>query len=144
MPDLKAVTRVMGGNKIFGSPESEFELIELIRLGLPASIITSLVNESEVPRETLAKGLRIPNRTLARNIQEKKKLSPRDSERAYRFGMVWVKAVEVLGSDTKARHWILAENRALGGNPPIELLDTGIGFEDVIAVLHRIEFGVYS
>jgi RES domain-containing protein len=35
----------------------------------------------------------------------------------------------------------LSENLALGGQRPIDLLDTGIGFEDVTDVLRRIEHG---
>jgi len=50
----------------------------------------------------------------------------------------------VLGSRAKAREWILTKNRALHGERPIDLLDTAIGFEDVLDVLRRIDFGVYS
>ncbi|MCR9293382.1 MAG: MbcA/ParS/Xre antitoxin family protein [bacterium] len=55
-----------------------------------------------------------------------------------------VTAADILGERDKAREWLLAENRALYGNRPIDLLDTAIGFEDVMDVLQRIEYGVYS
>ena len=50
----------------------------------------------------------------------------------------------MLGSVEKARHWLTVENRALGARKPIELLDTGIGFQEVLDVLRRIELGVFS
>ncbi len=60
------------------------------------------------------------------------------------LGGALVEATEILGDRDKARDWLLTENHALGGVRPIALLDTSIGFEDVMDVLHRIEFGVYS
>jgi len=66
------------------------------------------------------------------------------SELIYRFSKVVVEATAILGDRDKAREWLLAENRALHGNRPIDLLDTAIGFEDVTDVLYRIEYGVYN
>ena len=71
-------------------------------------------------------------------------LNPRESELIYRFFKVFVTATEVLGDGGKAKSWMLMENRALSGIRPIELLDTVIGFQNVMDVLLRIEHGVYS
>ena len=54
------------------------------------------------------------------------------------------RAVEVLGSEGKASRWLRRPNRALGGKPPVALLDTDLGTQQVEAVLGRIEHGVYS
>jgi putative toxin-antitoxin system antitoxin component (TIGR02293 family) len=53
-------------------------------------------------------------------------------------------ASEVLGSLAKARAWLHAENRALGGRSPIGLLDTEIGEQRVEDLLNRINYGIYS
>ena len=40
--------------------------------------------------------------------------------------------------------WMTTSSAALGDNGPIDLLDTGFGYETVVDVLRRIEFGVFS
>jgi putative toxin-antitoxin system antitoxin component (TIGR02293 family) len=50
----------------------------------------------------------------------------------------------VLGDDGKAFAWMRRPNRALGGQPPVELVRTGEGARLVDAVLTRLEHGVFS
>jgi putative toxin-antitoxin system antitoxin component (TIGR02293 family) len=50
----------------------------------------------------------------------------------------------VLGTREKATLWLESRNRALGGAPPLSLLDTDIGTQAAEDVLTRIEYGVYS
>jgi putative toxin-antitoxin system antitoxin component (TIGR02293 family) len=50
----------------------------------------------------------------------------------------------VLGSTDKAARWLHTENRALGGQTPLALLDTDLGTRQVEEVLGRIEHGVFS
>jgi uncharacterized protein (DUF2384 family) len=44
----------------------------------------------------------------------------------------------------KARLWLLAPNRALGGEVPLHMLDTDIGARQVEEVLLRLSYGVFS
>lgn len=62
----------------------------------------------------------------------------------YRAHRVWSRAVEVLEDDDSARNWINRENRSLGGEVPLALLDTEVGYELVLDALARIEYGVVS
>jgi len=144
MENIHALTCFMGGSSVVGSPRSEFEFIEIIRLGLPSDVITSVVKSSAVSEEVLCKSLRIAKRTAARRKANSERLKASESELIYRFSQVLVTAKEILGEKDKAREWLLTENTALHGERPIDLLDTGIGFEDVMDVLRRIEFGVHS
>ncbi|MEM7384101.1 MAG: antitoxin Xre/MbcA/ParS toxin-binding domain-containing protein [Verrucomicrobiota bacterium] len=144
MENIRSLTRFMGGSAVVGSPRSEFEFIEIIRAGLPSEVIQSVVESSDVSEEVLYKALRIAKRTVARRKAASARLKASESELIYRFSCVLVAAREVLGDKGKARRWMLSENRALNGQRPIDLLDTGIGFRDVMDVLRRIEFGVYS
>ena len=57
---------------------------------------------------------------------------------------IMIRAVEVLGSREEASRWLHAPNPALGGQTPLELLDTDLGSRQVEDVLGRIEHGVYS
>jgi len=144
MENIKELTKFMGGTSVVGSPQSDFEFIEIIRHGLPSKVIKCVVKSSAVSEEVIYKSLRIAKRTVARRKASAARLKAAESELIYRFSRVLVTATDILGDRDKARQWLLSENRALNGERPIDLLDTGIGFEDVMDVLHRIEFGVYS
>lgn len=144
MENVKELTKFMGGASVVGSPQSDFEFIEIIRQGLPSKVIKCIVESSAVSEDVIYKSLRIAKRTVARRKASATRLKASESELIYRFSRVLVTATDILGDRDKARQWLLAENRALNGVRPIDLLDTGIGFEDVMDVLHRIEFGVYS
>ena len=149
MAYLTELTKFMGGPTIVGSPASDFEFIKIIRRGLPKTVINRVVKSSAISADVLFTSLRISKRTLDRRTastagRKNNRLKPAESELIYRFSKALVTAAEVLGGRDKAKEWLFAENRALNGERPIDLLDTAIGFEDVLDVLHRIEFGVYS
>ena len=48
------------------------------------------------------------------------------------------------GSIDKARVWLKSPNRALGGEVPLDLLDTEIGAHQVEDVLLRLNYGIFS
>ena len=144
MENVKELAKLMGGRSVVGCPKSDFEFIEAIRHGLPSAVIENIVKASSISEDVIFTSLRIAKRTAARRKATSSRLKPAESELIFRFGKVLVAATEVLGERGKAREWLLTENRALFGNRPIDLLDTSIGFEDVMDVLYRIEYGVYS
>lgn len=57
---------------------------------------------------------------------------------------VIAQAVEVFGSEKKARGWLDDPNLLLAGATPRSLLNTPEGREQVLTVLGRIEYGVFS
>jgi putative toxin-antitoxin system antitoxin component (TIGR02293 family) len=50
----------------------------------------------------------------------------------------------MLGDKPTAVQWLLTPNRALGGERPLDRLDTDIGAREVEDILGRIAYGVYS
>ena len=144
MPNFQAIAEFMGGESIVGSPKSEFEFIKVIRTGLPPRVIETVAKSSSFSVDEIYQVLHIARRTVARRKATGDRLKALESERLYRLSCVFVTATEVLGDVSKARDWILKSNRGLAGERPVDLLDTGIGFEDVMGILRRIEFGVYS
>lgn len=144
MENVKELTEFMGGRSVVGSPKSDFEFIKIIREGFPSKVIACVVKSSAISEDVIYKSLRIAKRTAARRKAAASRLKPSESELIYRLSKVLVTATEILGDRDKAREWLLTENRALYGNRPLDLLDTAIGFEDVMDVLRRIEYGVYS
>lgn len=144
MENVKELAEFMGGGSVVGSPESDFEFIKIIRAGFPSKVIECVVRSSALSEDVIYKSLRIAKRTAARRKATASRLKPAESELIYRLSKVLVTAIEILGDRDKAREWLLTENRALYGNRPLDLLDTAIGFEDVMDILRRIEYGVYS
>lgn len=144
MATSKDLANFMGGQSVVGSPNSEFEFIEIIRAGLPNEVIARVAQSSSISEDTLLESLRFAKRSSVSRESGESRLEPAESELIFRFSKVVVVATEILGDRTKARTWLLAENRALRGNRPIDLLDTAIGFDDVLDVLQRIDYGVFS
>jgi putative toxin-antitoxin system antitoxin component (TIGR02293 family) len=62
----------------------------------------------------------------------------------YRAEKVFSRAMQVLEDDAAAKAWLSRPNRTLGGEVPLSLLDTEIGYELVLDTLGRIEYGVVS
>ena len=56
---------------------------------------------------------------------------------------VFIRAVEVLGSERNAIHWLLDLNIGLGGVSPISLIEAG-KVDAVLNSLGMIEYGVYG
>ena len=144
MEDIAVVRQYLGGEEAIGSPESDLDFVGIIREGFPVSVFRAICVQAKMSEEAIVEALGIARRTAARRKRQGARLKPIESELLLRLARVLAAATGVLGSEEKARAWLVAENRALGGREPIKLLDTGIGFQDVMDVLKRIEYGVYS
>jgi putative toxin-antitoxin system antitoxin component (TIGR02293 family) len=144
MENVTLVRKYLGGAKVIGSPETDLDFVAIIRKGFPVSVFTALRNRAELSEEAICDSLRIAKRTAARRKARSARLKSNESELLLRLARVLAAATDVLGTKEKAREWLLAKNRALGGTAPIKLLDTGIGFQEVMDVLKRIEFGDFS
>lgn len=119
------------------------DLKRWIREGLPFTSLEAVMEQFGLKREEVSWALDLPLRTLARRKQERR-LSPGESDRLFRVVRIAVQAAEVLGGRDEASRWLHTSNRALGGQTPLELLDTDLGSRQVEDVLGRIEHGVYS
>jgi putative toxin-antitoxin system antitoxin component (TIGR02293 family) len=61
-----------------------------------------------------------------------------------RYARIAARAEEVFEDEKTAQNWLKCSNQALGGESPLNLLDTEAGVEQVDDILTRIEYGVYS
>ena len=57
---------------------------------------------------------------------------------------VWAHAVEVFGTEQKARQWMATRLPELNERTPEEVLTADPASDEVDAVLDRIEYGVFS
>ena len=118
-------------------------IIKAIKQGFPISSFENLQREMEVSAKRLAEVTRIAGRTLNRRRKEGR-LQPSESERLLRVGVLFDRALEVLGEKEAARHWFKTSNKALGGRSPLEFADTEPGAREVEELLGRIEHGIFS
>jgi putative toxin-antitoxin system antitoxin component (TIGR02293 family) len=141
MPATAEIVKALGGRgRSVNSPE---DLKDWIREGLPFESIELVMERFGISREEISWALDLPARTLARRKLEQR-LRRDESDRLFRLVRIASQAAEVLGGNGQASRWLHTPNRALGGKPPLELLDTDLGSRQVEEVLGRIEHGVYS
>jgi putative toxin-antitoxin system antitoxin component (TIGR02293 family) len=146
-PDMEiaAIAELLGGRKVLGKTiKRSDELTQLVREGLPAGSVTALAGRLDVGNTVLSRKLGIPLRTLTRRLSRRARLTAAESDRTVRFARVYADAVEVIGDEEKAAEWLRTPNRALGGEQPMDQLDTDLGARAVEDVLGRISYGVYS
>lgn len=137
------IAELLGGEATLKADvRQEFDLISVVRAGIPAISIRSLADKTQTPIGVVGEIVRIEKSTLMRRLREKRRLKPDESDRVLRFARTFALAQGALGH--RAHAWLNMENRALGGAKPIELLDTDSGAREVENVLGRIEHGVFS
>ena len=142
---IAEIVEVLGGVRTFKLPiRKADELVAQVRAGLPAATVTLLADSLSMQRAQVAKRLNIPARTLSRRLATKSRLTHDESDRTLRMARVVALANDVLGTEDKASHWMVAPNRALGGQRPFDQLDTELGVRSVEEVLYSIAYGMYS
>jgi putative toxin-antitoxin system antitoxin component (TIGR02293 family) len=142
---IAEIVEVLGGGQTFSTPILKADdLVEQVRLGLPASTINLLAGALAMQRADVAKCLNIPARTLSRRLASKSRLTQDESDRTMRMARVLALAKEVLGAEDKAQRWIAAPNRALGGKRPFDQLDTELGARSAEDILYAIAYGMFS
>jgi putative toxin-antitoxin system antitoxin component (TIGR02293 family) len=119
------------------------ELIKRLKAGLPIAVFYQLSEAYEIPSTRLAPLMGIPLRTLARRKKEGR-LNLSESERMFRAGYLFQKALTVLGDKEAVLNWFKNPKKALAGKPPLEYLDTEIGAREVEDMLGRLEHGVFA
>jgi len=143
--ETEVIAEVLGGRRVLREVvKKPQDLAQLVRKGLPAGSITALAEKLDLGSTVLSRKLGIPIRTLTRRLSHGSRLTAAESDRAVRLARVYAGAVEMIGDKEKATVWLQAPNRALGGQRPLDQLDTDVGVREVEDLLGRIAYGVYS
>jgi putative toxin-antitoxin system antitoxin component (TIGR02293 family) len=143
--ETEAIVEVLGGRRVLGKViKKADDLAQMVRRGLPATSVTALADKLEVGNAVLSRKLGIPQRTLTRRLSHRARLTAAESDRTARLARVYANAVEMIGDEGKAVEWLRTPNRALGGERPLDQLDTDLGARTVEDILGRIAYGVYS
>lgn len=143
MSEVEVVVRILGGKRALGAaPRRERDLIPIVREGVPFPAFRKASKALDLSLGDVERALGLSARSLLRRRHGR--LTPVESERFLRLVRAVARAEHVLGARDAALDWLRTPNAALGGEPPISLLDTEIGAGAVHEVLGRIEHTVYG
>jgi putative toxin-antitoxin system antitoxin component (TIGR02293 family) len=115
--------------------------MKIIRAGLPTSIIRQL-EEAGVERKYRIQI--IPERTLQHRVKNGERMTPAESERAFRMANVIALADLVFGNQEKGMRWLHNPMRRLEDQSPLDVLDTDIGARLVEEALGQIDAGYFA
>ena len=154
-----AIYDLLGGERVLGPPpQSSLDWVAVTRAGLPLEAARELERQLSpiagrgerqfASRSDAGSGVGLFLVSLilrAEGSELGRVLTPAESDVVMRMASVFARAIEVLGTREKASHWLMnSPNDALGGAVPASILDTSAGEHEVLALLERIEYGVYS
>jgi putative toxin-antitoxin system antitoxin component (TIGR02293 family) len=131
------------GQSLGVRPKSREDAIGILKKGLPASSFEMLHKGMDISSVDLARVTNIAIRTLQRR-RKQGHFQTDESERLLRLGILFDRAIEVLGSADAAKGWMKTPNKSLAGQAPLEYSDTEPGAREVEDLLGRIEHGVFS
>src|SRR5450432_3538710 len=133
--ELQAVVKELGGHQTLGRTLSnDRDLRDAIREGFPPAVVEELMRASGLSLKELAESLDLSPRSLQRR-RRSGRLARFESDRLYRLARIVALAQQSLGTHERAVHWLKRGNRALGGVPPIQAIDTELGSRQVENVL---------
>ena len=127
-------------------PESKMTAIEKMNIsksGITKKDLVGLKEKSSLDYNKLAKTLSVTRATLI-NKKPTEKFNATLSEKIIGLAEIYSYGFEVFENKEKFNSWINSPNKALGGKPPYDLLDSQFGREEVMSIIGRIDYGVYS
>jgi putative toxin-antitoxin system antitoxin component (TIGR02293 family) len=141
---MNAVAKIrdlLGGEPLTGPLRSEFDLVRLVRRGLPTEAVDHFLRVSHLNFNLIEEQV-MPRRTFRRRQAAHEPLDPKESDRMLRLVRLVALAEETFGDATKANTWLNRENRILEGHTPLALSDTEQGARSVEVLLGRIGHGL--
>jgi putative toxin-antitoxin system antitoxin component (TIGR02293 family) len=119
------------------------EKMKLSQTGVSKKYLEKLKAKTMLDYQKLADVLSINRATLI-NKKEDEKFSAAQSERIIGLDALFNQGLEVFKDKDKLNGWLNTPNRALDGKIPYEVMGNQFGREEVLNLLGRIQWGVYS
>jgi len=142
--ELKAVVEELGGRAALGRAlRTEGDMQTAIREGFPQAVVREVMESGDLTLKELAATLDLSARSLQRRRQEGR-LARYESDRLYRLARIIALAKLYIGDKDAATRWLKRPNRALGGQVPLDVVDTELGARTVEHLLGRIGYGGVS
>jgi len=126
------------------APRSEHKLrpIDVVRRGLESASLDRLARLLHISAEELGRIIGVSRATLHRRRSSRARLKPDESDRVFRVASALAAATELFENADSGAEWLRTPNPVFEGKRPLDLLDTAIGFDEVIRLIGRIENGI--
>ena len=122
-------------------PEIGSDPVAAVRAGLPYEAVEHVQDHLGASSELLARAMGISTRTLTRR-QESGTLTTGESDRLVLLAEIVALARQALDNAEAAREWLSTPHSMLGGESPLDHMDTVAGMEEVKNMLYHIEYGL--
>ena len=142
---VKQIVTALGGEQLIKrSIRHELDLLEIVREGLPMESVAHLQKNMGFTNKTMSHILAISESTYQRRIRSGTKLSQDETEKAISLSEVFETGKELFKKPEDFRFWLESKNYALGGEKPMDLLDSALGRAQILEILGRMKYGIYS
>jgi putative toxin-antitoxin system antitoxin component (TIGR02293 family) len=122
-------------------PEIGADPVAAVRAGLPYAALEHMRDHLDASDDLLAQALGISSRTLKRR-RETGTLTTDESDRLVLLAEIVALAHQALDGPEPAREWLRTPHSMLGGESPLDHMDTVAGMEEVKTMLYHIEYGL--
>lgn len=114
--------------------------VEQVRGGVELAALDAVRDRLGLSQETLERTLSVSARTLQRRRNAEDRLTAAESDRLWRLLHVFELALEAFDQhDDAARSWLTTPKALLGGETPLDRLDTEPGLREVEDMLTVID-----
>lgn len=124
--------------------KSVYALISAIKDGIQFSFFEKLAQKIPFTLREWSSYLHLSERSLQRYKKDQGTFNPVTSEKIIEIAMLNKYGIHVFGDQQKFNIWLSAENVALGGIIPKNLLDSSFGIQLIKDALTHIEHGVLA
>ena len=138
------IESLLGGSSVLGyTINTEMDLYELSKIGIPKKALVSLVKNINTSMRAMSEILHVTERTLQRK-NDLDLLSENISEHVIQIAEVYMRGNQVFNDSDAFEAWMNASSKAFANKKPKELLSSRYGVHIVLDELGRIEHGVFS
>ncbi len=143
--DYEGLNDVLFLNGISNEPvRTDWELHNLSKKRLPKSTLTIVAKQLGLTIPQILKAIDLEKQLYA-SMKEADLFSIRHSEHLLKMMELVSRGRDLWGTKQESfKGWIKDGIRALEGKRPMDFLDTFVGIDMTIAIIGRIEHGVYS
>ena len=136
----KEIKQLLGGPKVLG-PEKD--LASLAGQGLPKQALVLFMQKVPLDERKLFSYLDVTRRTID-NYKPHERLRLYISDRLIHLAELYVKGKEIFESFQNFHAWLNRPSVDLGGEKPIDRIQTRQGIDELLDVLGRIEHGILA
>lgn len=142
---VRKIIEGLGGEQVIKRLiRHEFDLIELVKEGLPMESVAFLQSNFGFTNREMSHILAISESTYQRRIRTGATLTQDETEKAVSLSELYAKGLDVFRDKIDFETWLQTRIPAMGNQRPADMLDSMIGRQQVVDELNRILHGVFS